>query len=80
MSAIYLEKRRPEHNQFRFYHIFVTPTLFGPWALLREWGRIGSPGTVKERWYDSEPAALAAGRELLAQKIKRGYRPRAGSL
>jgi hypothetical protein len=27
----------------------VKPTLFGDWAVLREWGRRGSPGTVRSR-------------------------------
>jgi predicted DNA-binding WGR domain protein len=40
---------------------------------MREWGRIGSAGTVRETWYDSEAEALGAGEKLLAQKTKRGY-------
>ena len=43
MTSIYLEKRVPARNQHRFYTITVTRTLFGSWALVREWGRIGQP-------------------------------------
>ena len=45
--VLYLEKRIPARNQKRFYTITVTPTLFGSWAMVREWGRIGQPGTVR---------------------------------
>lgn len=71
MRAIYLEKR-----QFRFYRIIITQTLFGPWALIREWGRIGGPSFVREVWYDSEQEDLAAGRKLMKQKTGRGYQLR----
>lgn len=74
MHSVYLEKRHPSKHQFRFYHILILPTLFGSWSVLREWGRIGSPGTVRETWYDSEQAALAAGETLLRRKAQRGYR------
>ena len=29
----------------------VTQTIFGDWALIREWGRIGLPGTIREKWF-----------------------------
>jgi predicted DNA-binding WGR domain protein len=31
----------------RFYALHSAPTLFGGWDLVREWGRIGSPGTLR---------------------------------
>jgi predicted DNA-binding WGR domain protein len=35
-------------NIDRFYVVDITPTLFGEWAaVLREWGRRGSPGTLR---------------------------------
>jgi predicted DNA-binding WGR domain protein len=34
-------------NMARFYKLDVQPTLFGEWSLVREWGRIGRPGTVR---------------------------------
>jgi predicted DNA-binding WGR domain protein len=73
-----LEKRAPAQNQLRFYQIAIAPTLFGEWAVVREWGRIGQPGTVRERWFATEAAARDAGRRLRAQKERRGYRARAG--
>jgi len=46
MTPIRLERREPARNRQRFYAITVTRTLFGSWAMVREWGRIGQPGTV----------------------------------
>lgn len=45
---IQLERREPAYNRLRFYNIAITPTLLGGWALVREWGRIGQPGKVRE--------------------------------
>jgi len=73
VEMIYLERRVPEKNLSRFYRIAVVPTLFGEWSLLREWGRIGSPGTVREAWFGSRDEAVEAALDLLMRKEKKGY-------
>ena len=73
MGLIHLERRESAYNRMRFYNIVVTPTLFGGWALVREWGRIGQPGTVRETWFESENAAIEAGTQVRQQKERRGY-------
>ena len=73
MSSIYLERREPARNIQRFYAITVTRTLFDGWALVREWGRIGQPGTVRETWFETESAAVA-GAKVRQRKERRGYR------
>ena len=40
--------KSPQQVQ-RFWLSMMTPTLLGGWSLVREWGRIGSPGTVQAR-------------------------------
>ena len=75
MSLTYLQKRRPDAKQMRFYTIGITPTLFGDWALIREWGRIGQAGTVRETWFDDRDEAEQARGLLLRQKQKKGYVP-----
>jgi predicted DNA-binding WGR domain protein len=35
----FLTRTDPTRNIDRFYVVAVTPTLFGEWAVLREWGR-----------------------------------------
>ncbi len=79
MTSIYLERREPARNIQRFYAITVTRTPFGTWALVREWGRIGHPGTVRETWFDTENAAIEAGAQVQQRKEKRGYRVRTGN-
>lgn len=73
INRLYLEKRDPDRNMQRFYAMHVTQTIFGDWALIREWGRIGSPGTIRENWFDTKKEALEAEWKLLNQKIKKGY-------
>ena len=75
MSLIYLQKRRPAAKQMRFYTIGITQTLFGPWALIREWGRIGQAGTVRETWFEDRGEAEQAKGLLIRQKEKKGYVP-----
>ena len=74
MTPIHLERREPARNIQRFYAITVTRTLFGAWAMVREWGRIGQPGTVRETWFDTESADTKAGEQVRQRKEKRGYR------
>jgi predicted DNA-binding WGR domain protein len=73
VSSVYLERHDPEKNMARFYRMTLAPTLFGEWALIREWGRIGSPGTVRETWFDTEMLALKEQQKLLRRKQRRGY-------
>ena len=74
MSAVRLERREPARNRMRFYAVAVTPTLFGAWALVREWGRLGQPGTVREDWFATAELAEDAGPRLIRRKERRGYK------
>jgi hypothetical protein len=47
--------------------------LIGDWSLVREWGRAGSPGTVRKDWFDAEYEAITAGEKLRIIKKKKGY-------
>jgi predicted DNA-binding WGR domain protein len=73
MTPLHLERREPARNRLRFYNITVHRTLFGSWAMVREWGRIGQPGTVREMWFETEAAAVEAGMKVRQRKEKRGY-------
>ena len=79
MIPLRLERREPARNRLRFYAITVTRTLFDGWALVREWGRIGQPGTVRETWFETETAAIEAGAQVRQRKEKRGYRAVGGA-
>ena len=56
--------------------MLIAPTLFGEWALIREWGRIGSGGQVRADPYPNAGAALLAMQEIVRAKKKRGYESR----
>lgn len=73
MNRIYLERHDPDKNMHRFYQIYVAPGIFGDWSLVREWGRVGSPGTVRKAWFDTEEEAVKAAQELSQSKQKGGY-------
>ncbi len=57
----------------RFYQMHVTPGLFDEWSLIREWGRVGSPGTVRKDWFETEEDAITAGQKIIESKQKKGY-------
>nr|WP_245853222.1 WGR domain-containing protein [Maliponia aquimaris] len=50
----------PAQNMQRFYRLSVQPGLFGGFALVREWDRIGSGGQMNTDWFDSEADAKDA--------------------
>ena len=70
----YLEKVDPSRRIMRFYAIWIAPTLFGEWAMVREWGRVGSPGRLRESWFETEKIASQAGMNLKRRKQARGYK------
>jgi predicted DNA-binding WGR domain protein len=58
----------------RFYRLDVQPDLFGGFAVVKEWGRIGAPGRVSCAWQAIEQEARAALERQAARKRRRGYR------
>jgi predicted DNA-binding WGR domain protein len=72
-EPVRLERRDPSRNLARFYRMAVFEALFGDWCLLREWGRIGSPGTARKAWFRTRDEAVEAALELLARKERKGY-------
>ena len=74
---ITLYRIEPKENMHRFYHLRVERTLFGEWALIREWGRIGTPrGQSLEQWFDDPDTAINVMRKLETAKRNRGYAER----
>jgi predicted DNA-binding WGR domain protein len=65
----------PAKNISRFWLARVTPTLLGGWSLLREWGRIGSPGTVQSQTFDLEEEARRAEQRGIRRRELHGYQP-----
>ena len=73
MNRIYLVRHDAAKNMHRFYQMFLAQGLLGEWSLIREWGRVGSPGRVRKDWFDTEEEALTAREILLDAKRKKGY-------
>jgi predicted DNA-binding WGR domain protein len=48
--------------------------LFGEWAVVREWGRRGSPGTVRLDSYRRRDEAQIAERRTIKRRLQHGYR------
>jgi predicted DNA-binding WGR domain protein len=71
---IKLTRSDPGRNMHRFYALQLTATLFGEWALMAEWGRIGSAGRLHERVFPSRALAQAALARRQSVKMRRGYR------
>ena len=57
----------------RFYALSIQRTLFGEWALVREWGRIGVSGRLRSDLYPSAGPAIDALADLTRRKTRRGY-------
>ncbi len=72
----YLERIDPAAGMARFYVVSVRPMLFGEWAVIREWGRIGRGGTVRERTHSNADEATASAAATVDTKRRRGYRER----
>ncbi len=68
-----LERKNPLKNMNRFYTICIVPSVFGGWSMQREWGRVGSPGTVESDPFDSITEAQEALAHFETHKINAGY-------
>ena len=74
-SSCYLTHIDPSRNMARYYHMTIQPNLFGEWSLVREWGRIGKGGQVKQASFSSAEEARQAFTRLAKAKQRRGYCP-----
>jgi predicted DNA-binding WGR domain protein len=75
---IVLERVDPAGNIARYYVLSIEPTLFAKHTLIRRWGRIGSLGRERLRFFgdDDGSQAQVTLETWLARKRKRGYTPR----
>jgi predicted DNA-binding WGR domain protein len=64
----------PVRNRYRFYSLTWQPGLWGGGALVRAWGRLGTPGRSVTAFYPDRHAADSAIRALLRRRLRHGYR------
>lgn len=72
-KTTYLERIDHARNMARYYRLSVVQTLFGDWAMVREWGRIGRSGQSREHWCGSEDQATALLERHRVERSRRGY-------
>jgi predicted DNA-binding WGR domain protein len=66
----------PERGQRRWYTVAWGPTLFGDWAVVRSWGRLGTGwARCRSETFDDDDAARAAAEAQVRKRLRRGYRP-----
>ena len=70
----FLTRTDPARDIDRFYIVDVPPTLFGEWAVLHEWGRRGSPGTVRLESFKRRVDARNAEARTIKTRLRHGYR------
>jgi predicted DNA-binding WGR domain protein len=73
-DRLHLRWEEPAKNMRRFYLMTVQRDLFGGTSLIREWGRVGSPGKVRIEHHPDEGRAIDALADITQRKRKRGYR------
>ena len=71
----FLTRLDPSRKINRFYVVQVMPTLFGDWAVLREWGRRGSPGAMRLSSYRRRDEAQIAEQRTIKRRLQHGYQP-----
>lgn len=57
----------------KYYTLEVHPSLFGDFALVRRWGRLGRSGKMRIDLYETRDLAEKAQRRLMRSKLVRGY-------
>ncbi len=67
-------KVEPEQDIRRWYTVTWGPTLFGTWAVVCAWGRLGTDWSQRQvREFDEEEEAACEAEAQIRQRLKRGY-------
>ena len=75
-DAFPLYRVDPARNMARFYIVSIETSLFGGYILVRRYGRIRCAGRVRTELFASWGEAEDKRAQLIAAKLRRGYRPR----
>lgn len=74
MTPVYLTHVDPACNMARFYTMSVQLTLFAECSVVREWGRIGRSGQVRETRHTTLQEAQDFAARIMRQKLRKGYK------
>ena len=64
----------PTKHRSRFYELRLQPTLWGGVALVRVWGRLGTPGRWAATEYPDRAAARSDVERAVRRRLGRDYR------
>ena len=70
----YLQRFNNSNGLIWFYAIQIQRDLLGRWQVIREWGRSGSPGTLRQVPFETHAGAEENMLSLLDQLTAKGYR------
>ena len=73
-SWIRFERVAPDRNRYREYSIAISRDLFGEWAVVRSWGRIGGQQRVKVTCLLQQHEATELAERIARRRLSRGYR------
>lgn len=63
----------PERNRYRSYHLRLTRDLFGNWAIIRTWGRIGKYRREQVDYFRTVDEAMEHATRLGRRRLLHGY-------
>lgn len=72
-ARICMRRIDSDRRMARFYVLAIEPTLFGGYAVVREFGRIGRSGRVISQLYASADEAVKVFQRQRQAKERRGY-------
>jgi predicted DNA-binding WGR domain protein len=72
--VVRFESVDPARQRFRFYELRWQTTLWGGVAVVRVWGRLGTPGHSRVREYPDRGAAAPDVERAVRRRLRRGYR------
>ena len=73
-SYVRLTSVDPAANRFRAYALSWRPTLWGDFALVQTWGRLGSPARSRTTFFAARPMAQETISRRLRRRLRHGYR------
>ena len=71
---IRFERVVPEKNCYREYEISIAQDLFGEWAVIRSWGRIGGRQRQMATSSPTRDDAIALAKQIARRRLSHGYR------
>ncbi|MBF0308960.1 MAG: WGR domain-containing protein [Magnetococcales bacterium] len=69
----YLQRLNPAKDIIWYYSLQIQRDLFGHWRVLREWGKAGSPGTLRAEPFSCYEDALLSFQSWRTELVQKGY-------